>query len=126
MDGHGDDPRRGASAPGRMGPVLPLGALPPPPLVAAKARALTQFMSGVGHLHSQGVAHKDLKPSNILIDNNNHVQVTDFGHSKEVLMQAPSQLTTVLVGTKAFRDPGLEQGLHATFDSEVYSLGLCM
>ena len=44
------------------------------------ARALTyQIISGVKYLHQQHVAHRDIKPGNILIDNAGVVKLIDFG-----------------------------------------------
>ncbi|KAJ6163790.1 Mitogen-activated protein kinase HOG1 [Penicillium chrysogenum] len=40
-----------------------------------------QIMRGLKYLHSAGVIHRDLKPSNILINENCHLKVSDFGQS---------------------------------------------
>jgi len=47
----------------------------------------TQFIAAelilmLEHMHSRGVAHRDLKPSNILLDDNLHIKVVDFGTAK--------------------------------------------
>ncbi|KAJ5515766.1 map/microtubule affinity-regulating kinase [Penicillium freii] len=41
-----------------------------------------QIMDGVSHIHDQGVAHLDIKLSNILLENDTGVKLIDFGHSR--------------------------------------------
>ena len=38
-------------------------------------------------MHSQGVAHRDLKPQNIMLDQNYYLKVVDFGDSKESIKE---------------------------------------
>jgi len=40
-----------------------------------------QLIRGVGYLHSMGVAHRDIKPENLLLNENGHLKITDFGVS---------------------------------------------
>jgi serine/threonine protein kinase len=40
-----------------------------------------QMMTGIYHLHSYGVIHRDLKPDNILIDSNYYLRIADLGFS---------------------------------------------
>lgn len=71
---------------GDLQDVILRGALP-----EHEARYIfLQIVQGLRHIHSKGVAHRDLKPDNILIDGRVsrsellHVKVSDFGHSKLV------------------------------------------
>lgn len=41
-----------------------------------------QILDTVGYMHDQGVIHRDLKPENVLLDDQMHVKVTDFGTAK--------------------------------------------
>lgn len=41
----------------------------------------TQIISGVGYAHLNLIAHRDLKPQNILLDNNGQIKIVDFGLS---------------------------------------------
>ena len=40
---------------------------------------ITQIMKGLSHAHSRGIVHRDIKPQNIMITNDDMVKVADFG-----------------------------------------------
>jgi protein kinase A/protein kinase X len=43
---------------------------------------MTEILLVFQYLHGKGIAYRDLKPENLLIDNKGHVKMTDFGFSK--------------------------------------------
>src|SRR4030095_10877850 len=91
----------------------------------ASARVLLQVARAVHYAHERGVLHRDLKPGNILIDDDRQPHVTDFGVAK--LVEADSSLTqtTAVLGTPAYMAPELASGkaAQATTAADVYSLG---
>ena len=42
-------------------------------------RYFEQLIDGLEYLHSKGVVHKDIKPSNLLLDTNDVLKISDFG-----------------------------------------------
>jgi 5'-AMP-activated protein kinase catalytic alpha subunit len=53
-----------------------------------------QLINGIEHIHSKGIAHRDLKPVNLLLDENNILKIIDFGLSHEFLGDGDELLKT--------------------------------
>jgi serine/threonine protein kinase len=99
--------------------IAELGPLPVPMTQAI----LGQVASAFGYAHRRGVVHRDIKPGNILIDNEGWVVVTDFGIAK--VAQAPQLTSTGLsVGTPTYMSPEQVMGHSVTGASDQYSLGV--
>ena len=43
-----------------------------------------QLLQGLRHIHSQGLAHRDIKPDNILLDDKGNLKIADFGLAAEL------------------------------------------
>ena len=50
-----------------------------------------QILDTIDYMHSRGVIHRDLKPENVLLDDQMHVKVTDFGTAKILKLPKPKQ-----------------------------------
>lgn len=85
-----------------------------------------QFAQGLAHAHSKGVIHRDLKLSNILLDDDGHAYLTDFGLAKLMTGDADVTATGNIVGTPAYMSPEQLRGESLDYRSDVYSLGIIL
>jgi len=82
----------------------------------------------VQHAHQKGVIHLDLKPSNVLIDQDGVPKVLDFGLAKPLAASANTWVSTrdELVGTLPYLAPEQAGGGELDTRSDVYSLGVIL
>jgi hypothetical protein len=83
-----------------------------------------QVAEALEYAHKQGILHRDVKPSNLLLDNGGTVWVTDFGLAK-VEDQPNLTHTGDIIGTLRYMPPEAFDG-RADRRSDVYSLGLTL
>lgn len=81
-----------------------------------------QICRGLKNAHDHGVVHRDLKPVNFLVNDQNTVKIADFGIARPWGDHGQTQ-TGSLLGTLAFMSPEQAEGNQATFASDIYSLG---
>jgi serine/threonine-protein kinase len=88
-------------------------------------KVLYQIASGMEAAHEQGVIHRDLKPSNVLINDEGHLKVVDFGiASAGTQAEATLTQTGSIIGSPAYLAPERAEGLDADERSDIYSLGI--
>lgn len=89
------------------------------------ARVMQQLASALQFAHDHGVVHRDVKPSNVLLDEQGNAFLSDFGFAR-VEDKALSLTGAALVGTPAYMSP--EQGKGEQIDprSDQYSLGVIL
>lgn len=96
------------------------------PLSPARAvHIMKQLTSAIAHAHENGIVHRDIKPQNILVDENGDVKVTDFGIATSLNATALTQTNSVL-GTVHYLSPEQARGGVATTKSDLYSLGIVL
>src|SRR5580704_17403678 len=75
--------------------------------------------------HAEGVVHRDLKPQNIMVDQQSRVYVMDFGIARSVEPGGMTQ-TGMLVGTPEYMSPEQVRGEHVGPRSDIFALGLIL
>jgi len=81
---------------------------------------MKQLLDGVHYMHSQQIAHRDLKAENVLIFSNGIIKVGDFGFCKESM-----DLSATFCGSKSYSAPEILQGInYDIFKVDVWSLGV--
>ena len=88
------------------------------------ARIGVQVADALAYAHAQGVLHRDVKPSNLLLDEQGTVWVTDFGVAK-LVEEANLTASGDLVGTLRYMPPERFGG-QSDARGDVYSLGMTL
>ena len=89
-------------------------------------RIISQIGDALDYAHAQGVMHRDVKPSNVLIDERGNCLLTDFGLARMVETSVKITRTGGILGTPAYMSP--EQGMGQGIDhrSDIYALGVVL
>ena len=98
------------------------------PLPVARAIDLTlQILSAIDAAHAAGVIHRDLTPSNVLVETKGgagRARIVDFGLSK--LGEATLTATGVVLGTPAYMSPEQARGEPVDARTDLYSVGVLL
>lgn len=107
---------------GSLADLMKRGTLP----LERTVDLFTQIAQGLAYAHSKGVVHRDLKPTNILLDEMGHPYLTDFGLAKLMTGDANMTKTGNIVGTPSYMSPEQLRGEPLDQRSDVYSLGIIL
>jgi len=84
-----------------------------------------QICEGLAEAHKLGVVHRDLKPGNIMIDEEGNVRIMDFGIARSLSAKAVTVAGT-MVGTPEYMSPEQAEGKEVDRRSDIYSLGVIL
>ena len=96
------------------------------PLGTDRALAIAeQIARALGHAHAAGLVHRDVKPHNVIVMDEDRVKVTDFGIARATGDSALTATGTIL-GTAQYISPEQAAGETPVPSSDVYSLGIVL
>jgi serine/threonine protein kinase/tetratricopeptide (TPR) repeat protein len=99
------------------------GALP----IARAAQALAQVGEALDYAHRQGVIHRDVKPSNVMITDEGWVYLTDFGLARGTGGTSGLTMAGTVMGTPEYMSPEQAQGLDSVGPpTDIYALGVVL
>ncbi len=85
---------------------------------------ITQITKALGHAHSRGIIHRDIKPHNIMVLRDGSVKVADFGIARQTASH--STLTQEVLGSVHYISPEQAKGSHIDARSDLYSVGVVL
>lgn len=86
---------------------------------------MLQLTDGLAHAHDAYIIHRDIKPQNIMIEDNGLVKITDFGIAMALNSTQLTQTNSVM-GSVHYLPPEQANGKGSTVKSDIYSLGILM
>ncbi len=96
-----------------------IGRLPPDKAV----QVAREICAGLAAAHAQGILHRDLKPTNVMLDGRGHARITDFGLAT---IADATDAKDAFAGTPAYMAPEQLRGELPSRASDVYALGLVL
>jgi len=86
---------------------------------------IIQITKALGHAHSRGIIHRDIKPHNVMVLRDGSVKVADFGIAR-VSSGGHSTLTQEALGSVHYISPEQARGSHIDARSDLYSAGVVL
>jgi tetratricopeptide (TPR) repeat protein/TolB-like protein/predicted Ser/Thr protein kinase len=116
----------------RLSDLLTRGPLP----VTRALSLATEIAEALARAHEKGIIHRDLKPGNVMVTDDGHVKVIDFGLAKLFEASAQDAATAsvkqprtdagVVLGTAAYMSPEQARGTRIDHRSDIFALGVTL
>jgi serine/threonine-protein kinase len=84
-----------------------------------------QVCDGLGEAHKHGVVHRDLKPHNIMVDDEGSARIMDFGIARSIEGKSITG-AGVMIGTPDYMSPEQVESKETDQRSDIYSLGVIL
>ena len=90
-----------------------------------KYHLMAQLLAGLNFAHQQQIIHRDIKPENILVNDDHHLKIADFGLA---LVLTEEQIThkSSIVGTPSYMSPEQIRGEKLSARSDIFSSGILL
>ncbi len=84
---------------------------------------MCEILDAFAYAHAKGIVHRDIKPSNIILQEDGHIKVMDFGIA-QIVSEASGSAGGAAMGTPTYMSPEQIYGKTVDTRSDIYSLGV--
>src|SRR5215831_16130578 len=96
--------------------------------VSQKLKLMEELCAGLAQAHEAGIIHRDIKPANLMVDQQNHLKILDFGIARvaegnRTRVGLPLTQMNVSIGTPGYMSPEQIEGGEVDHRSDIFAVG---